>query len=67
MSKTIIPQCTFLDEDGKRCRCRSAIKHRVHLNNEMYDYPAWVEINLCVKHFLHFGGKFINKLKQGDI
>ena len=55
--KKLFPQCTFLYEDGKRCRKRSAIKLRVHLSS-MYQYPAWVEINLCPVHYTHFDGKF---------
>ncbi len=62
MKKTL-PQCTYLDENGKRCRKRFAIKHRVHLDNEIYSYPCWVEINLCPEHFLHLGGSFLNKKK----
>lgn len=58
------PQCAFLDEDGKRCRCRSAIKHQLHLENELYNYPRWVEVNLCSEHFLHLGGDFLNRTKK---
>jgi hypothetical protein len=54
--KNVMKQCAFLDGDGKRCRKKSAIKLRLHLNPEIYDYPRWVEVNLCIDHFLHFGG-----------
>lgn len=58
-----LPQCCFLDGDGKRCRKKSAIKNRLHLDN-MYKYPAWVEVNLCPEHHLHFGGGFAPKKKK---
>lgn len=47
-------QCAFLNKDGKRCRVKSAMKDRLVLNSEYYNYPAWVEVNLCPKHFFHF-------------
>lgn len=56
--KTLLPQCSFINEGGKRCRVRSAIKNRLHLDGELYDYPSWVEVNLCPEHHLHFGGDF---------
>lgn len=57
-SKIGLPRCNFVSSEGKRCRVRSAIKHRVHLDQELYDYPAWVEVSLCPEHFVHLGGKF---------
>lgn len=53
-----LPQCTFLDPNGKRFRCRSALKLKVHLDGEIYGSLAWVEVNLCVGHYMDFGGSF---------
>ena len=61
--KKIFPQCNYLDEDGKRCRARSAITSDLHLENELYEYPRWVRVNLCPEHFLHYGGQFIGGKK----
>ena len=59
-------QCAFLSSEGKRCRKRSALKLQVHLDSEIYDYPSWVEVNLCAEHFTHYGGSF-NPSKQQKI
>ena len=58
-----LPRCTYLDENGKRCRKRSALKLRLHLDNEIYKYPRWVEVNLCIEHFIHLGGDFKKEKK----
>jgi hypothetical protein len=63
MKRKLFPQCTFLDADGKRCRQRSAIQMNLHLENELYNYPAWVRVNLCPKHFMHFGGDLSKPIK----
>ena len=44
-----LPRCAFLDDNMKRCRKRSAIKHQVFLDNEIYGSNA-VEVNLCIDH-----------------
>lgn len=62
--KTELPRCNFLTMDAKRCRRHSAIKHRVHLDQELYDLPAYVEVNLCAEHFIHLGGSFKPKSKK---
>jgi hypothetical protein len=58
------PQCAFLNEDGKRCRRHSAIQHDLHLESELYNYPAWVRVNLCPEHFIHFRGTFLRERKE---
>ena len=62
--KNNLPQCSYLDENGKRCRRRSGIKKKLHLDVEIYEYPRWVEVNLCPQHFIHFGGDFNPKRKS---
>jgi hypothetical protein len=52
-----LKQCAHVDEDGNRCRKKTALKLRLHLDGR-YKYPAWVEVNLCIEHHLHFGGSF---------
>ena len=61
--KKLYPQCAFLDGDGKRCRSRSAIKGRVHLDNEIYS-NAWVEVNLCPDHYISYGFSFFPKSRK---
>ena len=59
-----LPQCCYLNRGGKRCRKRSAIKHRVHLDGVIYsdyNFANWMEVNLCVEHFIAFGGSFNKK------
>ena len=66
MNNKNLPQCTYVNSNGKRCRKHSAIKHRVFLDSELYNnyaYANCVETNLCVEHFLAFGGEFNNKSK----
>lgn len=61
-----LKQCCFLNQDGKRCRVRSAIKMRLHLDGELYNYPSWVEVNLCAEHFFHFGGSLRPNKETGN-
>ena len=59
-----LSQCCYLDKNGKRCRKRSALKLQVHLDGEMYYsfiYATWVEVNLCVEHYVGYGGTFTKK------
>lgn len=48
------PRCNYLNQDGKRCRRRSGIVLRVHLEPELYKFPTWVEINLCPEHLAKY-------------
>lgn len=54
-----LKQCAFLNEKGKRCRKKSALKLRVFLDPTHYKESPWVEVNFCIDHYLHCGGKFI--------
>ena len=64
-------QCAFINSEGGRCRKKSAIKLRLFLNPELYDYPHWVEVNLCPVHFTHFSGNLrkgvISKMAKGKM
>ncbi len=59
--KNNLPQCNYLDENGKRCRRRSGIKEKLFLDVEIYESPGWVEVNLCPQHFTQLGGDFNKK------
>ncbi len=61
--RKIYPQCNFLDDKEKRCKKRSALQLSLHLDSELYELPAWLKVNLCPEHYIHFGGTF---LKQKD-
>ncbi len=53
----LLPRCSFLDDNLKRCRKHSAIKHRIVLDTEIYA-TQWVEVNLCIDHALLLGKDF---------
>jgi hypothetical protein len=59
MKRNMLKQrCSYINQDGKRCRIKSAIQIRVFLDAELYDYPRWVEITSCAKHSLALGVEF---------
>lgn len=61
-----LPQCSYLNNEGKRCRRRSALRLNLHLESELYDYPNWVQVNLCIEHYSYYGGDFRRPLKQNN-
>ena len=56
--KKELPRCNFLNEDGIRCRKKSGIEFNLHCDNEIYRYPSWVCVNLCIEHATHYGYDF---------
>ena len=56
-----LPRCAFVNENNKRCRKHSAIKHRVYLDESIYGINHCVEINLCVEHALLLGKDFLKE------
>ena len=54
--KTILPRCVFVSIDGKRCRCRSALRLQLFLDSELYPSCACVDVKLCPEHYVLLGG-----------
>lgn len=70
--KKLFPQCNALDDNGKRCRQRSAIKMDYFGNPEMYPSyndkcVGWVRVNFCPTHFIATGGSFLTRKQYEKI
>lgn len=62
----VLPRCNALDDDGKRCRKRSAIEHDYFGSNRYYGYGSveWVRINVCIDHAMKVGHDFTKPRKR---